>query len=142
MINNRMAAGVLGGLLLTVGLAAQASAAEAERDPTVERGRYLVVVSGCNDCHTPGYMQNGGPKLPEKAWLTGAPVGRQILDVDRTRDRVTARRRLDLPEDRFVVAVMGGSQGSGVLNEAIWRIAYARRDDLVRGAIAAVLARA
>ena len=43
----------------------------------VERGRYLTHVAGCNDCHTPGYMQNGGPKLPEKDWLTGVPVGYQ-----------------------------------------------------------------
>jgi mono/diheme cytochrome c family protein len=77
MTKNRMAAGVLGGLVLATGLAAPASAADAGRDPRVERGRYLVVVSGCNDCHTPGYMQNGGPKLPEKVWLTGVPVGYQ-----------------------------------------------------------------
>ena len=30
-----------------------------------------------------------------------------------------ARARLGLPDDRFVVAVMGGSQGSGVLNDAV-----------------------
>jgi hypothetical protein len=43
-----------------------------------QRGRYLVVVvSGCNDCHTPGYLQHGGPKVPEKEWLTGVPVGYQ-----------------------------------------------------------------
>lgn len=64
-----------------------------------------------------------------RAVLTGAPVRRQILEVDRGRDRQDARRLLGLPEDRFVVAVMGGSQGSGVLNEAIWRVVDARRDD-------------
>jgi UDP-N-acetylglucosamine--N-acetylmuramyl-(pentapeptide) pyrophosphoryl-undecaprenol N-acetylglucosamine transferase len=55
-----------------------------------------------------------------RATLTGAPVRRAILDVDRGRDRADARARLGLPEDRFVVAVMGGSQGSGVLNDALW----------------------
>jgi UDP-N-acetylglucosamine--N-acetylmuramyl-(pentapeptide) pyrophosphoryl-undecaprenol N-acetylglucosamine transferase len=55
-----------------------------------------------------------------RATLTGAPVRRAILDVDRRRDRDDARARLDLPGDRFVVAVMGGSQGSGVLNDAVW----------------------
>lgn len=54
-----------------------------------------------------------------RATMTGAPVRQAILDVDRVRDRASARAELGLPDDRFVVAVMGGSQGSGVLNEAI-----------------------
>lgn len=54
-----------------------------------------------------------------RATLTGAPVRQAILDVDRDRDRDEARVALGLPVDRFVVAVMGGSQGSGVLNEAV-----------------------
>jgi mono/diheme cytochrome c family protein len=40
----------------------------------VERGRYLVQIAGCNDCHTPGYAEKGG-KVPEKDWLTGDAVG-------------------------------------------------------------------
>lgn len=40
----------------------------------VERGRYLVRISGCNDCHTPGYMEAAG-KVDEKLWLTGSPLG-------------------------------------------------------------------
>jgi mono/diheme cytochrome c family protein len=40
----------------------------------VERGRYLIKISGCNDCHTPGYGESGG-QLPESEWLTGMPVG-------------------------------------------------------------------
>ncbi len=39
-----------------------------------EAGRYLIRVSGCNDCHTPGFMQMGD-KIPESLWLTGVPVG-------------------------------------------------------------------
>ena len=42
-------------------------------DP-IEAGRYLVNIGGCNDCHTPGYIQANG-KLPESEWLTGSPVG-------------------------------------------------------------------
>ena len=64
-----------------------------------------------------------------RATVTGAPVRRQILDVDRRRDRQAARRTLGLPDDRFVVAVMGGSQGSGLLNEAIWQFVAAHRAD-------------
>ncbi len=53
------------------------------------------------------------------ATLTGAPIRQAILDVDRERDRAAARAALGLSPDRFVVAVMGGSQGSGVLNDAV-----------------------
>jgi hypothetical protein len=40
----------------------------------VEAGRYLVKITGCNDCHTPGWMQSPG-STPESLWLTGVPVG-------------------------------------------------------------------
>src|SRR3982074_900339 len=40
----------------------------------LERGRYLVDIAGCNDCHTPGYMQSAG-KIPEAQWLTGDKLG-------------------------------------------------------------------
>ena len=46
----------------------------AEDGPTADRGRYLVRVGGCNDCHTPGFMEKG-PAVPESQWLTGVPVG-------------------------------------------------------------------
>jgi hypothetical protein len=39
-----------------------------------QAGRYLVVVGGCNDCHTPGFAVTGG-KVPEALWLTGNGVG-------------------------------------------------------------------
>jgi mono/diheme cytochrome c family protein len=42
--------------------------------PSAERGRYLVATSGCNDCHTAGYAENGGT-TPQAEWLMGAPVG-------------------------------------------------------------------
>lgn len=42
----------------------------------IEAGRYLVLVGGCNDCHTDGYPQGGG-KTPEAQRLTGRSVGYQ-----------------------------------------------------------------
>ena len=40
----------------------------------VEAGRYYIIVAGCNDCHTPGWMERPG-SAPEAEWLTGMPVG-------------------------------------------------------------------
>ena len=40
----------------------------------VDRGRYLLAVGGCNDCHTPGFAQRG-EQIPETERLTGMAVG-------------------------------------------------------------------
>jgi mono/diheme cytochrome c family protein len=42
--------------------------------PDIERGRYLVRISGCNDCHTEGFMDKGGD-VPEQEWLKGSRRG-------------------------------------------------------------------
>ncbi len=63
------------------------------------------------------------------ATLTGGPVGQAVLAVERRQHRGPARRTLDLPDDRFVVAVVGGSQGSAVLNAAVAGVVQARRAD-------------
>lgn len=60
---------VIAALLLT--LPAHAQKAD---DPLVKRGRYLVQIGGCNDCHTPAYPLKGG-KVPEAQWLTGDALG-------------------------------------------------------------------
>lgn len=66
-------------VLGSVGLlfSAPGSAAEAKADKaSVERGRYLVQIGGCNDCHTTGYAEKAG-NVPMSEWLMGAPVGFQ-----------------------------------------------------------------
>jgi|MudIll2142460700_1097286.scaffolds.fasta_scaffold211914_3 mono/diheme cytochrome c family protein len=40
----------------------------------IERGRYLVMITGCNDCHTENFMVGGG-NVPEKDRLTGGKLG-------------------------------------------------------------------
>jgi len=70
--------------------------------------------------------------LPHAVY-TGAPLRRAIVEVDRTRDRAVARQALGVPEDRFLVVVMGGSLGSGVLNDAVARYVETHSD---RGDIA------
>jgi phosphoglycerate dehydrogenase-like enzyme/mono/diheme cytochrome c family protein len=42
----------------------------------IARGRYLIMVGSCNDCHTPRFLQEG-MKVPEDTWLTGLNVGFQ-----------------------------------------------------------------
>jgi mono/diheme cytochrome c family protein len=44
----------------------------------IDAGRYLVKIGGCNDCHTPGYVEKlmmTGEAMPESDWLKGADVG-------------------------------------------------------------------
>jgi len=43
-------------------------------DQVVERGRYLVTITGCNDCHTAGYLASEGT-MPEALWLIGDTTG-------------------------------------------------------------------
>lgn len=53
------------------------TAAFAQSAPTaasLERGKHLVLIGHCNNCHTPGYTGAAG-KVPEDRWLTGNPVG-------------------------------------------------------------------
>ncbi|HEX6690940.1 MAG TPA: hypothetical protein VF110_07330 [Burkholderiales bacterium] len=62
--------------MLALLVALPAFAQEKKTDPQVNRGRYLIKIGGCNDCHTPGYGPTGG-KVPEEQWLTGDVLGFQ-----------------------------------------------------------------
>jgi len=48
--------------------------AEPSGQASVERGRYLIQITGCNDCHTAAYSAAGGT-LPESEWLMGDKLG-------------------------------------------------------------------
>lgn len=41
----------------------------------IDAGRYLTLIGGCNDCHTPGFAQTGGAQPAETDWLMGDAVG-------------------------------------------------------------------
>jgi len=60
--------------ILAVALAATPVHAQKSDDPQINRGRYLVQLGGCNDCHTAGYAPSGG-KVPEAQWLLGDALG-------------------------------------------------------------------
>lgn len=63
-----------GALTVSLMLPSAEAAGGAATTSTVERGRYLAKVAGCNDCHTPGYAMTGG-QVPEKDWLVGDRLG-------------------------------------------------------------------
>jgi mono/diheme cytochrome c family protein len=62
-------------LVVVQGLATAAQAASVQKGE-LERGRYLVKIGGCNDCHTAGWPETAGA-VPEAEWLTGVGVGFQ-----------------------------------------------------------------
>ena len=43
-------------------------------DPLLARGKYLVQIGACNDCHTPGWRSSDG-NVPVASWMTGSQVG-------------------------------------------------------------------
>src|SRR2546423_14853409 len=86
---------VAGGLAVLVGLVVSGCSQHADKPATAprptmmvaaptatqpqaassERGKYLVLIGGCNHCHTPGYSLPGGEEIPESYWLTGVALG-------------------------------------------------------------------
>jgi hypothetical protein len=53
------------------------AAAPAQVDP-VERGKYLVTIMGCHDCHTPKIMGEKAPELDETRLLAGHTAGGEL----------------------------------------------------------------
>jgi mono/diheme cytochrome c family protein len=76
MKKSALAAALAAAFLVAHGAVAAASQHGPEKSSaaSIERGRYLVRISGCNDCHTPGYAEKGG-EVPESYWLTGDALG-------------------------------------------------------------------
>ncbi|MEQ8716042.1 MAG: undecaprenyldiphospho-muramoylpentapeptide beta-N-acetylglucosaminyltransferase [Acidimicrobiales bacterium] len=75
-----------------------------------------------------------GTDLPRSV-LTGNPVREEILAVDRSAGRAAARTRLEVPVDRHLIVVFGGSLGARRVNRATvdaCRILAGRGDLAVR----------
>ena len=69
------------GLVLAVACAQPAPPPAATPSPTpspVERGKYLVTTSACNDCHTPKKMGPNGPEDDMDRMLSGHPESMKI----------------------------------------------------------------
>jgi mono/diheme cytochrome c family protein len=76
-LSNRRLVGALVANLVCVSAALAADAVATGQDQDrIARGRYVIAISGCNDCHTPGYPQSGG-QVPVEDWLTGDSIGFQ-----------------------------------------------------------------
>ena len=95
---------------LVLGISASAFASESE----VERGKYLVSIIGCGDCHTPGYFL-GKPDLAHP--LSGTDVGAFIPGLgaffacNLTSDKKTGLG--DWTEDQILVAFTTGIRPDG-----------------------------
>ena len=66
----------VGAILLlpaNLALAQSVNSSEVSKE-VVAHGRYIAVISGCNDCHTPNYGAVEG-QVPEEHWLTGDILG-------------------------------------------------------------------
>jgi mono/diheme cytochrome c family protein len=67
----------------------------ASPDEKIARGRYLVTVAGCNDCHTPWKMGLEGPEPDMSRMLSGHPQDASLPPAPK------------LPEGPWAVAVAG-----------------------------------
>jgi hypothetical protein len=52
------------------------------QDSMINRGRYLVTVMGCNDCHSPKLMGPHGPEIDSAHMLSGHPANMPLANVD------------------------------------------------------------
>ena len=73
-IRTTVTAALLAGLTVGLTPAVAQDKAKKKLPDDVARGRYLVQITGCNDCHTPGYAPSNGT-VDEKLWLTGDILG-------------------------------------------------------------------
>ena len=62
-------------IVAPVVLARVAGTRGARTEARVERGRYLVSIMACNDCHTPWKMGAAGPEPDMTRFLSGHPEG-------------------------------------------------------------------
>jgi len=84
----RFMLGLAAGLVLITGCQpAEQKSTEGEEKPAaaaqtpVERGKYLTLVGGCNDCHTPKTFGSNGPEADMMKELSGHPSGDKIPAV-------------------------------------------------------------
>ena len=125
------------GLLAIAGAGGLPSKARAESP--VERGSYLVVVAGCNDCHTPGFFFG---KPDKDKFLGGSDVGFEIpgLGVFNGRN-ITPDKETGIgawTDEQIAAAITTGKRPDGRQLAPIMN--YAAFTHLTKDDVAAVIA--
>jgi hypothetical protein len=90
-MTKRLSGAAVGTLVLIAGVGAAAYATSytstrKEADTQIARGKYLVNIIGCNDCHTPLKMGANGPQPDMDRMLSGHPEDLVIASVPKTLD--------------------------------------------------------
>src|SRR5215471_8608997 len=57
------------------------SATPAPAQSPFERGKYLTMVGGCNDCHTPKKLGPNGPEADMSRELNGNPASDKVASL-------------------------------------------------------------
>ena len=83
MVHHRMlGVGVfLCGMVLSVSALGGEKGADARLKAMIERGRYLVNLGGCNDCHSPKIFTPMGPVPDTTMLLSGHPADAKLPEV-------------------------------------------------------------
>ena len=101
-------------VLATASVIALPAFAALADDTQVARGKYLVTLGGCNDCHTPGYFL-GNPDMSR--FLGGSDVGFEIpgqgvfVGSNITPDKKTGIG--SWTREQIVKAIQGGERPDG-----------------------------
>ena len=69
-------------LFLSVGCVQEQKNTEITKAQLIERGRFLVAVGGCSDCHTPKVFGPQGPQPDTTRFLAGYPSENPLPKVD------------------------------------------------------------
>ena len=102
------------GAVAALMVAAPLMPANAADPAAVARGKYLVAIAGCNDCHTPGYFL-GKPDMAR--FLAGSEVGFEIPGLgvfhgpNLTPDKATGLG--NWTDAEIVVAIQKGQRPDG-----------------------------
>lgn len=100
--------------ILAAAVIFSASGAASAADDQIERGKYLVTIGSCNDCHTPGYFLGkpdysrtlGGSEVGFGLPGLGTFVGRNL-----TPDKETGLG--DWTDDQIISAITAGIRPDG-----------------------------
>lgn len=82
MKSKLVVAGIVVAASTAMTLAWQGRSSAGEKKPTqIERGRYLVLMAGCNDCHSPKVFTPQGPVPDTTRLLSGHPANSALPKI-------------------------------------------------------------